>query len=324
MLTKHKLNALINIENVSSNLLEENLTIGRAEFFQYSDIFKGLPILVPADPDIFEFNECDTFFLSDSELMKIFYGKVQSDYIGFRLSFNSNKFLSSWNVRKKFKKKLSEITTLNYSSINKIQNLKSKFNNIAAFQTRNIPHFGHEAIIQELLKQSDHVVINPVIGPKKKGDLTVQALDKVYCYLADTKYNNQISFVPIYAQMFYAGPREAIHHALLRQRLGFTKFSVGRDHAGADSFYDPLEAPRVIDENRDKLQISVFCHSGAVFCKKCKKPIISDSCCHDHSQLLDISGTDLRNSLKNGTNYEYADLEMQNFIKREKLELFEK
>ena len=140
MLTKHKLNALINIENVSSNLLEENLTIGRAEFFQYSDIFKGLPILVPADPDIFEFNECDTFFLSDSELMKIFYGKVQSDYIGFRLSFNSNKFLSSWNVRKKFKKKLSEITTLNYSSINKIQNLKSKFNNIAAFQTRNIPH----------------------------------------------------------------------------------------------------------------------------------------------------------------------------------------
>ena len=124
--------------------------------------------------------------------------------------------------------------------------------------------------------------------------------------------------------MFYAGPREAIHHALLRQRLGFTKFSVGRDHAGADNFYDPLDASRVIDDNRDELQISIFCHSGAVFCKKCKKPIISDACCHDHSQMLDISGTDLRNSLKNGTNYEYADLEMQNFIKREKLELFER
>ena len=93
--------------------------------------------------------------------MKIFYGRVQTDYIGFKLSFNSNKFLSSWSVRKKFKDKLSEITDLNYSSRNKIQNLKSKFNNIAAFQTRNIPHFGHETIIQELLKQSDHVVINP-------------------------------------------------------------------------------------------------------------------------------------------------------------------
>lgn len=324
MLTKHKLNTLISIENISSNLLIENFAISRSDFFKYTDICKGLPILVPADPDICKFKECDTFFLSDSELMEMYYGKVKPDYIGFKLSFNSNKFLSSWTVRKEFTNKLSKISKLNHSSRNKIQNLKSKFNNIAAFQTRNIPHFGHEAIIQELLKQSDHVVINPVIGPKKTGDLTLQALDKVYRYLADTKYNNQISFIPIYAQMFYAGPREAIHHALLRQRLGFSKFTVGRDHAGADGFYDPLEASRVINENRDKLQISVFCHPGAVFCKKCKKPIISDTCCHNHSQLLDISGTALRNSLKSGTNYEYADLEMQNFIKREKLELFEK
>ena len=81
MLTKHKLNALINIENVSSKLLIENLAISRSEFFQYSDICKGLPILVPADPDIFEFNEnkFSGFVSSDlTNLMKTWWLQYKS------------------------------------------------------------------------------------------------------------------------------------------------------------------------------------------------------------------------------------------------------
>ena len=124
--------------------------------------------------------------------------------------------------------------------------------------------------------------------------------------------------------MFYAGPREAIHHALLRQKLGFTNFTVGRDHAGSDGFYNPLEASEVITKNKDKLKISVYCHSGAFFCSTCNKPIIANACCHDKAQLIDISGTELRDALKRGTIYKYADLDMQNFIKQKKLELFEK
>ena len=86
---------------------------------------------------------------------------------------------------------------------------------MGAFQTRNIPHSGHEEIIKQLLNKSNHVIVNPVIGPKKIGDINYNFLKKIYNFLINKKYKNKVSYFPVIANMFYAGPREAMHHAII-------------------------------------------------------------------------------------------------------------
>ena len=87
-----------------------------------------------------------------------------------------------------------------------------------------------------MLNHCDAVVINPIVGPKKPGDVNSEKLKYIYENLLKPKFKNRIFFIPIRANMFYAGPREAIHHCQIREWLGFTHFSVGRDHAGSDNF----------------------------------------------------------------------------------------
>ena len=103
---------------------------------------------------------------------------------------------------------------------------------VGAFQSRNIPHLGHEKLINKLLEKCDVVIINPVCGVKKKGDVKTEVLKKAYDFLIKYHYGDKLVFAPLYASMFYAGPREALHHAVLREKLGFDYFIVGRDHAG--------------------------------------------------------------------------------------------
>jgi sulfate adenylyltransferase len=201
--------------------------------------------------------------------------------------------------------------------------LKEKFSNIGAFQTRNIPHFGHELILQRLLEICDHVVINPVIGPKKSGDIKVECLKRTYTFLSQSKYKHKISFKPIFANMFYAGPREAMHHALIRQRIGFQHFTVGRDHAGAEHVYAPQDAPKLIKQNIDRLTIQVMVHNGATFCTECKKVLFIGECSHSIKSRMDISGSDFRESLKSKSMFNFADPEMQKYLHENNTEMFE-
>ena len=80
--------------------------------------------------------------------------------------------------------------------------------------------------------------------------------------------------------MFYAGPREALHHSLIRQQLGFSKFIVGRDHAGSNNIYKPLDAINLINLYKSDLKIKVIRHQGSYYCIKCKKIIIQGECKH--------------------------------------------
>ena len=155
---------------------------------------------------------------------------------------NGNTFSSEATPKKKYLPSIDDIKKNNLSLISKIKNIKKTGNTVAAFQTRNIPHFGHEKIIEDLLLQFNYVIINPVIGPKKAGDAKSDLLSLIYNHLGKKYYDNKIIFHPLCANMFYAGPREAIHHALLRQKVGFSGFIIGRDHAGAQNNYRPESA----------------------------------------------------------------------------------
>jgi len=323
MLNKYQENSLISAANVKSPLLEKNFANSKSAFSSFEDIAKGLPILIPADPTIFSFKKSDTFYLEDNEILDMYYRRRDKSYTGFKHSFYTNLFLNDFKILPNRQDAYSKIIDENQKSIRKINQLKSKYKILSAFQTRNIPHFGHEAIISELLSRSNHVVINPVIGPKKTGDLTLLGLKQIYEYVAQQNFSNKISFIPIRAQMFYAGPREAIHHAIIRERLGFDLFTVGRDHAGADGFFEENAAPEAVNAVSKTINIEVFTHGGAAYCKQCKKGLIVGSCDHSSDNMINVSGSEFRSHIKNFDVYEFADREMQNFLHKQKMDLFE-
>ena len=137
-------------------------------------------------------------------------------HVGFKHAFQSMRFLNKIEVNSNYKKYYLKIIKQNQNCFRFIRNLKNH-KKLGAFQTRNIPHGGHEKIIQSMLEKCDHVVINPVIGPKKSGDIKLEVLETVYNYLSKNKLKRKITFIPIYANMYYAGPREAVHHTKIRQ-----------------------------------------------------------------------------------------------------------
>ena len=123
--------------------------------------------------------------------------------------------------------------------------------------------------------------------------------------------------------MFYAGPREAMHHTLIRQRIGFQHFTVGRDHAGAQSAYEPNMAPNFIKKNIHQIDIKVLVHSGAAFCPECNKVILIGDCSHPANEMVDISGEDFRSSLKNKLVFKLADMQMQSHLRKISGAMFE-
>ena len=324
LLNKRDVFSLINAANIQSNLLHNNFVASPKSFSAFADIAKGVPLMVPADKRLFDFEAKDVFTLSKSEILKTVYNISNEKYIGFKHAFNDLSFLSKFEVKKTYKPFINQVIDQNSQIKAYVASLKQEFKHIGAFQTRNIPHFGHELIIQRLLEVCDHVVINPVVGPKKPGDVTIECLENTYTLLSQTKYKQKISFKPIFANMFYAGPREAMHHALIRQQIGFQHFTIGRDHAGAENIYDPQDAPKLIKQNIDRLKIQVMGHNGAAFCPECNKVILIGDCSHSIKRMVDISGSDFRSSLKERNIFTLADPEMQKYLLQNNLEIFEK
>ncbi len=315
--------SLINAANVLSGLLSKNFVGSVADFERFDSCLHGIPILIPADPELFKFENEDVFSIAPDRILKTVFGLNDPFYIGMRHAFSRFDFLAKFSVRPKYASFVDEVVQQNCNATNFIKSLHKKYDNIGAFQTRNIPHLGHEAIIQRMLDFCDHLVVNPVLGPKKNGDVTVECLSSVFKRFAEKKYNNSISFKPIVANMFYAGPREAVHHALIRQKMGFQYFTVGRDHAGAQKAYLPDAAVRLIKKISNNLKINVLCHDGAVFCAACDDVVLAGDCNHDHAEYRDISGTAFRASIVKKEIFSLADKEMQTLLFNSKIKIFE-
>ena len=333
-----KLNFLNNIKDSKKYLIDYANLINNLFLYQdknsnkdklkkiLNSSYLGLPILFPKNLKEFNYNSKNNFYkIEKKEIVnKIFKTKnfrysPYLQYIKYGCIFAENLF-----PKNKYNKIVNYIINFNNHSILKIKLKKKKYKKICSFQTRNIPHLGHEKIISYLLLKYDHVIVNPIIGPKKKGDVSYEVLEKVYNYLIKKKYKQKVSYIPIIANMFYAGPREAIHHANLRKSIGFSAFVVGRDHAGAENCYKPLSAYNLLKKNISKIPIKIENIQGAYFCSKCKKIVIKNN--HIHKKLENISGTDFRKKIIEGSYFEYADLNLQKYIKklkRRKIPLFQ-
>lgn len=171
---------------------------------------------------------------------------------------------------------------------------------IVAFQTRNVPHIGHEYVQKTALTFVDGIFINPVIGRKKPGDFKDEVILKSYDALIRNYYlRNRAVLAILRTEMRYAGPREAILHAIARKNFGCTHFIVGRDHAGVGNFYGPYDAHDIFNEFPDLGIVPLFFRSFS-YCKKCGSVVNDKICPHGKEDHIFFSGTAIRQLLVDG------------------------
>ncbi|MCE4603654.1 MAG: sulfate adenylyltransferase [Aeropyrum sp.] len=171
---------------------------------------------------------------------------------------------------------------------------------IVAFQTRNVPHMGHEYVQKAALTFADGILIHPLSGWKKRGDYRDEVIIAAYEALARHYYPEGVIVLSVLRMnMNYAGPREAIHHAIVRKNFGATHFIVGRDHAGVGDYYGPYEAWEIFKEFPD-LGITPLFVREAYYCKKCGGMVNEKICPHSGEHRVKISGTRIREMLKRG------------------------
>lgn len=171
---------------------------------------------------------------------------------------------------------------------------------VVGFQTRNVSHRAHEYLQRCALEMVDGLFINPVIGEKKGGDFQDQVILDAYQKLIDQFYpKNRVIMSILPLRMRYAGPREAVFHALVRKNFGCTHFVVGRDHAGVGDFYGPYDAQMIFDRLPGLgIQIMKFEHS--FYCPKCGGMATMKTCPHNDHDRIKPSGTEIREKLIKG------------------------
>ena len=168
---------------------------------------------------------------------------------------------------------------------------------IVAFQTRNVPHVAHEMIQKASLNTHDGLFVNPLIGKKKSGDYKDEVIVASYETLIEHYYpRNRCFLATLHTEMKYAGPKEAIHHAIMRKNFGCTHIIIGRDHAGVGSYYDPFAAHKIFDDYPD-LGIEPIFFPAFFYCKKCLSFASERNCPHGPESQESLSGTKLRSMI---------------------------
>jgi len=177
---------------------------------------------------------------------------------------------------------------------------EKKWRTIVAFQTRNVPHRGHEYVQKAALTFTDGLLIHPLIGWKKPGDYRDEVIFAAYEALIKHYYPKDVVVLAgLLMNMRYAGPREAIHHAIVRKNFGCTHFIVGRDHAGVGNYYGPYEAWEIFNEFPDLGIVPLFIRE-AFYCRKCGGMVNEKICPHEDKYRIRISGTKLRKMIREG------------------------
>ncbi|MDA7941042.1 MAG: sulfate adenylyltransferase [Nitrosopumilus sp.] len=171
---------------------------------------------------------------------------------------------------------------------------------VCAFQTRNPPHVAHEMLQKASITTRDGVFVNPIIGRKKPGDFADDVILRCYEAMISGYYpENRCMLGTLHTEMRYAGPREAIHHAIMRQNYGCTHIIIGRDHAGVGKFYPPTAAQEIFADYPE-LGIEPVFFPAFFYCRECLTYAAAGTCPHGNDSREQISGTALREMFQAG------------------------
>jgi sulfate adenylyltransferase len=181
---------------------------------------------------------------------------------------------------------------------------KNGWTKVVAFQTRNPMHRAHEELVKMAMKAegADGAVIHMLLGKLKKGDIPADVRDAAIRKMVELYFEPNTAEVTGYGfDMLYAGPREALLHAIFRQNMGATTLITGRDHAGVGDYYGPFDAQAIFDKiPKDALKIGIYKGDHTVWCNKCKAIVMIRDCPHSNEDYLMLSGTKVREMLSNG------------------------
>ena len=173
---------------------------------------------------------------------------------------------------------------------------------VAAFQTRNPMHRSHEYLVKIAIDVTDGVFIHQVLGKLKPGDIPAPVRVEAIKVMIDKYFKDNIAIQAGYPiEMRYAGPREALFHALIRQNFGCSHLIVGRDHAGIGDFYGPFDAHHIFDTLWDGALVTQPLKIDITFyCEVCDGMATAKTCPHDEKFRINVSGTRQREMLSNG------------------------
>ncbi|MEN3044060.1 MAG: sulfate adenylyltransferase [Candidatus Hydrothermales bacterium] len=267
--------------------------------------FKEIPhsgeILVSFKDEIFGMVEIEEVYRFDSNYVsKRVFGTDSNEHPGVFYFKSKGEYAIGGKVwlfkRPKHPFSMYELTPQETRKIFKEKNFKT----VCAFQTRNAPHIAHEYLQRIALEITDCLFIHPILGRKKEGDYSNDVILKSYRVLIDNYFpKERVVLSGLTTPMRYAGPRDAVFHAIVRKNYGATHFIVGRDHAGVGNFYDPYAAHRIFEEYPD-IGIEIIKVKAVFLCKKCDGIVSENTCPHDDSFREYISMTKIRDALKSG------------------------
>ena len=245
------------------------------------------------NPEIFK---CDK-----KKIAKKIYGTTNRKHPGVKEFFNKGDwFIGGKTIFKKsIKHNLSKYEI--YPKQTKKIIKKNKFKTIVGFQTRNVPHKAHEYLIRNSLENYDAILIQPLIGQKKIGDYAPKSIMRSYnIFIKNFLPKRKVVLSCLTTSMRYAGPKEAIFHAIIRRNYGCTHFIVGRDHAGVGNFYKKYEAQELIKKYENSIGIKIIYSKGPYYCTKCSQIVTSNICKHSGTKYeKQVSGTYIRSRIIN-------------------------